>query len=156
MWELIKLLAASIGNLFSRAENESAPTVEQRPLPEVWFRGATVVEKTPGNAFVTENRFFVVRHRGAFLWALFKCPCGCGEVISLPLQSPHSPKWRVSMTDAQRPSLYPSVWRNKGCMSHFWIEDGRVFWTADSGIAPSIAKPEIYSRSSHGRTDFKA
>lgn len=156
MWELVKSLAAFIGNIFSKGENESAHTVGQKLLPELWFRGLTIVEKTPGNALIAEKQFYVVRHRGNFLWTLFKCPCGCGEVVSLPLQPPHTPKWRVSTTEAQRPTLYPSVWRNKGCMSHFWIEDGRVFWTADSGVAPWIAKPELYNRNSQRRVDFKA
>ncbi|WP_430642141.1 DUF6527 family protein [Bradyrhizobium ivorense] len=145
MWNLLKTLAASIGMRFSR-RNRRPNTGEARTLPGVWFDRATVVEKTPSNAAVVEKHFVVVRYKDKFLWALFKCPCRCGEVVSLPLQAPHSPRWSVSINNAGRPSLYPSVWRNKACMSHFWIEDGRVFWTLDTGMAPWIAKPTLYHR----------
>ncbi|MDM9644782.1 DUF6527 family protein [Rhizobium sp. S163] len=29
---------------------------------------------------------------------------------------------------ADRPTLHPSVWRNSGCRSHFWVRRGRIAW----------------------------
>ncbi|WP_433995110.1 DUF6527 family protein [Afipia massiliensis] len=77
---------------------------------------------------------------------MFRCPCGCGDMISLPMQPPHNPRWRLSLSAAGRATLSPSVWRNKGCMSHFWIRDGRVYWTRDTGTEPWLARPDRYSK----------
>ncbi|WP_368356434.1 DUF6527 family protein [Acidithiobacillus ferruginosus] len=71
-------------------------------------------------------------------WALFKCPCRCGDVVTLSLQPVHRPHWRLTRTLTGRPTLYPSVWRDKGCLSHFWLRDGRVSWCADTGSSPDL------------------
>ena len=70
----------------------------------------------------------VVQTNGQDRWAMFGCPCGCGQVITLSLQAVHHPHWRLRTADGARPSLHPSVWRQVGCHSHFWIADGRVRW----------------------------
>jgi hypothetical protein len=113
-------------------------------LPEILFKEIIVTDKTPSNSAVVPRQFIEVVSQNIPRWVMFKCPCSCGETISLPLQAPHNPRWSVSPSAAGRPDLYPSVWRNKGCMSHFWIEDGRVFWCDNSGVAPHAARPDLY------------
>lgn len=115
-----------------------------KDLP-IHFREITVTSKTPASTMIADKQLHVVRHNGELYWALFRCPSGCGEVISLPLRSPHVPKWRLSETSDGLPSLYPSVWRNKGCMSHFWIEEGRIVWCGDTGLVPSETRPDLYA-----------
>ena len=114
--------------------------------PKIHFNSLQIVNKTPINTAIKENEFIVVIHENALYWTLFKCPCGCGTVISLSLQKIHRPSWTVEKSKYGRPSLYPSVWQNKGCCSHFWIKDGRVQWCNNSGIEPWIAYPEHYSK----------
>ncbi|WP_367620813.1 DUF6527 family protein [Geomonas diazotrophica] len=114
--------------------------------PELRFASLTVVEKTPPNDSIGENDFVAVVYQEHPYWALFRCPCGCGSVISLSLQKIHNPGWTVTITGAGRPTLHPSVWRNNGCCSHFWIKDGYVHWCSNSGIAPWVAEPEYYSK----------
>lgn len=99
------------------------------------YHFGSILEKkiTPDNASIQENEFIAVIYKNKPVWALFKCPCGCGYVITLPLQKPHNPKWRLYKLESKRPTLYPSVWQNKGCHSHFWIEDGKVIWCKDTG-----------------------
>lgn len=125
---------------------ERAPEPKTPPPSPVYFENCEVVEKTPTNASIGEKRLVSVGYQGKALWTLFRCPCGCGDMISLPMQAPHNPRWRLTLSDAGRPTLSPSVWRNKGCMSHFWIKDGRVYWTRDTGTEPWVARPDVYSK----------
>jgi hypothetical protein len=56
-----------------------------------------------------------------------KCPCGCKETIFLNLDKSTSPSWRLN-NQGKGPSLYPSVWRQKGCQAHFCIIKGKIKW----------------------------
>lgn len=61
-------------------------------------------------------------------WAvLMRCPCGCGDTITLNLIGPH-PVWRAMTEKSGEVSLYPSVHRQTGCKSHYWIRHGSVIW----------------------------
>lgn len=113
--------------------------------PRLHFKSLLVANKTPKNASIGDDEFITVVHENNPYWAMFKCPCGCGTVISLSLQKIHKPSWTVEKTKSGRPSLHPSVWQNKGCCSHFWIKDGRVHWCSNSGIEPWVAEPDHYS-----------
>lgn len=58
------------------------------------------------------------------------CPCGCGATISLSLMPHDKPSWQVKLTGAAI-TLRPSIWRTKGCKSHFIIRGGRVYWARE-------------------------
>lgn len=60
-------------------------------------------------------------------WAIFNCPCGCGEKLFLNLMSSHSPRWRLSVSANNEFSIMPSVDARK-CGSHFFITKSRVIW----------------------------
>jgi hypothetical protein len=103
-------------------------------LPSIAFSAITDIAAPPSNNTVQAGAFYrVMRHRQP-KWALFLCPCGCREVVTLSLQAVHRPHWRVRSSEQQRPSLRPSVWRDVGCRSHFWIEDGRVYWCRETDV----------------------
>ena len=112
---------------FFRKKKRKAPG---RPVQEnaAWFPNIRVVEKTPPNSAITERDFVEVVYKGKPMWALFKCPCNCGSVISLSLQALHTPHWELRRSPWQRPTLYPSVFRTTGCRSHFWVRDGNIEW----------------------------
>jgi hypothetical protein len=38
------------------------------------------------------------------------------------------PRWNVDLDNRGRVSLHPSVWRQTGCRSHFWLRSGRIEW----------------------------
>lgn len=57
-----------------------------------------------------------------------RCPCGCGESIELMVMEGVYPRWDIELDDKSRPTLRPSVWKQSGCQSHFWITNGRVIW----------------------------
>lgn len=66
---------------------------------------------------------------GDHLWAAAMiCPCGCGESIDLNLLGQIHPSWRVQEHEDGLVSLAPSVWRQKGCRSHFLVQHGRITW----------------------------
>ncbi|WP_425456068.1 DUF6527 family protein [Cognatilysobacter terrigena] len=60
--------------------------------------------------------------------AAFRCPCGCGDSVELSLIGTIRPAWKLHRDTAGRVTLSPSVWRQRGCNSHYFIEHGRVRW----------------------------
>ena len=119
-----------------RAQGELESWFRQQPLPPLVFAAVNNVELPPRNDEVLTGNFYRVVRKGQAKWALFLCPCGCAEVITLSLQRIHSPRWAVKHNKTGRPTMWPSVWRDIGCLSHFWIDDGRVYWCHNTGTSP--------------------
>lgn len=69
----------------------------------------------------------VVVSRGVDRSLVLRCPDGCGETLTINLDRRTGPAWRVYL-EGQAVSLYPSVWRNTGCKSHFIIWRSRIYW----------------------------
>jgi hypothetical protein len=66
---------------------------------------------------------------GAYLWvAAMICPCGCRQVIEINLLKQARPCWSAQEHGDGTVSLAPSVWRQKGCRSHFFVRHGRIHW----------------------------
>jgi hypothetical protein len=63
----------------------------------------------------------VLIQRGSPRWLLLRCPCGCGETIPLNLDARAGKAWRLYRGRATGVSLFPSVWRDTGCQSHFIV-----------------------------------
>ena len=64
-----------------------------------------------------------------YVWAAaMLCPCGCGDVIEMNLLEPASPCWSVRQHRDGSVTLMPSVWRTKGCRSHFFVRNSRIDW----------------------------
>jgi len=86
---------------------------------------ASTIVRAAGDAAV------VVRARPRLL--VLGCPCGCGEVLPINLDPRAGPAWRLYRGPGGA-SLYPSVWRDSGCESHFiiWRDEislfGRYAW----------------------------
>lgn len=56
------------------------------------------------------------------------CPCRCGDVIEMLVIHGAKPRWNIETDAVGRPTVSPSVWRNVGCKSHFWVRKGRIHW----------------------------
>jgi hypothetical protein len=68
------------------------------------------------------------------LWAAaILCPCGCGEVIHLNLLEDATPSWTLRHHRDGSVTVLPSVWRTKGCRSHFFIRNSRIVWCRFEG-----------------------
>lgn len=111
---------------------------ESQPIPQVTFLDIRRVDKPPHNENVEKSAFYFVFSSNRPRWVLFWCPCGCKSIITLSLQQNHRPHWRLKQSRDSRPTLFPSVWRDIGCMSHFWVEDGRIYWCHNTGSPPDL------------------
>ncbi len=65
--------------------------------------------------------------RGRLRALVGMCPCGCGTVITINLDQRAGKAW-VLYNRRNGISLYPSIWRDSGCESHFVIWKNRVLW----------------------------
>jgi hypothetical protein len=61
---------------------------------------------------------------------LIGCPDGCGDVVSVNLDARSGSAWRLRTKPTL--SLYPSVWRDSGCLSHFIISVDHIWWRLPS------------------------
>ena len=77
------------------------------------FRDGLTQLAHPGEAVL------VTRERPPLL--LLVCPCGCGDRIPSNVDRRAGPAWRLYEKKKQGMTVYPSVWRDTGCMSHFII-----------------------------------
>lgn len=67
----------------------------------------------------------VVSRGGIDRWFVIGCPCGCGEVVQVNLDSRMEEEWRV-YHKGDEVTLYPSIVRDSGCESHFIVRRGRI------------------------------
>jgi hypothetical protein len=75
--------------------------------------------RSPGDAVLVE--------RGTPRWLVLSCPCGCGDHIPINLDRRAGPAWRLYKHPRSGLSLYPSVWRDTDCGSHFIIWRDKIF-----------------------------
>jgi hypothetical protein len=90
--------------------------------------GIVFVEDNPDPGKVTPRKLFVVGGKGYAKWVYMKCPCGCGEILTLSLMKKHKPCWSLKIDKLNRATLSPSIWKEDGCRSHFWIRKGKLEW----------------------------
>jgi hypothetical protein len=90
------------------------------------FRGLVEHRHEADERLAAPGHAVVVR-RGVDRSLVLGCPDGCGETLTINLDERSGPAWRVYM-EGQAVSLYPSVWRNTGCKSHFIIWRSRIYW----------------------------
>jgi hypothetical protein len=69
----------------------------------------------------------VLVRRGVDRSLTMLCPDGCGETLTVNLDRRTGPAWRLYV-EGQAVSLFPSVWRNSGCRSHFIVWKSRIYW----------------------------
>lgn len=81
------------------------------------------VDRAPMQDMMEEGVLYVLPHYGC---ALHKCMCGCGELISTPLDKKHGWSWTF---DGQNVSLDPSIGNfSYPCKSHYFLKNGKVEW----------------------------
>ncbi|WP_425478052.1 DUF6527 family protein [Novilysobacter spongiicola] len=95
-----------------------------------WWRYDLKIVEVNGDelpALIEKKTLVRMMDEGMEWSAAMLCPCGCGEVIELTLSRDVKPRWDLRGS-RRKPTLHPSVWRNVGCRSHFWVRGGRVIW----------------------------
>jgi len=69
----------------------------------------------------------VIVERGRPRSIVMRCPDGCGQVLVVNLDGRAGKAWELDLRK-EGPTLYPSVWREGGCGSHFLVWRGRILW----------------------------
>lgn len=69
----------------------------------------------------------VMISRGRPRSLVMRCPDGCGETLVVNLDDRAGKAWQLDMR-GEGPTLFPSVWRDGGCDSHFIVWRGRIMW----------------------------
>jgi len=70
---------------------------------------------------------FVLVRRGVLRSFVLRCPDGCGDTLTINLDPRSDKAWRFYRKRRQV-SLYPSVWRDSGCCSHFIVWNHTINW----------------------------
>lgn len=83
------------------------------------------------------RRLYLVGQQSMPWSAALVCPCGCGATIQLSLVAGDTPSWLAKRHFSGSVSLHPSIWRQTGCRSHFFLCRGRIVWSRPHGSAPS-------------------
>jgi hypothetical protein len=63
----------------------------------------------------------VLVERGRPRLLILSCPCGCGEEFPINLDERAGPAWRLYENSRSGITVFPSVWRETGCKSHYVI-----------------------------------
>lgn len=75
------------------------------------------------------SRDLVLLREGGELWSIMmRCPCGCGQLVELPLIREARPRWSLHVDMHGHPTLAPSIWRREGCRAHYFVMHGKVVW----------------------------
>src|SRR5947208_4568845 len=87
---------------------------------------AVVESRSEVGALLSKPGDAVIIQRGQPRWIMLNCPCGCGEDIPINLDRRAAKAWRYYDGEGRGVTLFPSVWRDTGCQSHFIVWRGRI------------------------------
>jgi Family of unknown function (DUF6527) len=89
---------------------------------------ARVNARANANAYLKQPGDAVIVDRQGPRWLVLCCPCGCGAEVPLNLDRRAGPAWRL-FESSKGTTVYPSVWRDTDCKSHFiiWRDDILMF-----------------------------
>lgn len=75
---------------------------------------------------------FVLVFRGIMRSVVMSCPDGCGATLTINLDDRTDKAWRFYRKRNQV-SIFPSVWRDTGCGSHFIVWNHNIVWCGIKG-----------------------
>ena len=78
--------------------------------------------REPGDAVLVD--------RGRPRLLVLRCPDNCGEELAINVDRKVGKAWRLYNANKSL-TVFPSIWRDTGCESHFIISRGRVFLFGD-------------------------
>jgi len=89
----------------------------------VTFTRVVQVETQDDGASATENEgtLALVTNGRKTKWLLFRCPCGCGDLLRINVSRANHPCWRLRISRIGKVSIFPSIDRDSGCGSHFYL-----------------------------------
>lgn len=87
----------------------------------------TVTHRHMADALLERPGDVVVVERGVLRSFVMSCPDGCGETLTINLDPRTDKAWRYYKRRNQI-SIFPSVWRDTGCKSHFIVWNHTIVW----------------------------
>lgn len=93
-------------------------------LPRINLQ-ATVGSRSLAGNYLSKPNDAVIVARQEVRWLILICPCGCGSQIPINLDPRAGPAWRL-YKGHNGLSVYPSIWRDTDCKSHFIIFRNRI------------------------------
>ena len=90
----------------------------------------SVSNRHKADAMMERPGDFVLVNRGVLRSFVLRCPDGCGETLTINLDPRTDKAWRFYRKRKQI-SVFPSVWRDTGCGSHFIIWNHTIVWCDD-------------------------
>jgi hypothetical protein len=88
---------------------------------------AQVSRRSEADQYLREPGDAVIVRRGNLRSIAMACPDGCGENLTINLDPATGAAWRLYRR-RRGLSLFPSVWRDTGCESHFIIWNDALIW----------------------------
>ena len=79
---------------------------------------------------IANETIYIIGESGNQWLIAFKCPCGCDSIIHLNLLEDAEPRWNYKITSKKRINIFPSIWRIKGCKSHFIVRNSKIDWVS--------------------------
>lgn len=86
----------------------------------------TVASRSEATGMLAQPGDAVLVLRGRPRILLLMCPSGCGEEVAINLDERAGKAWRLYQR-RDSITLYPSVWRDTGCGSHFIVWKNRIY-----------------------------
>jgi hypothetical protein len=83
------------------------------------------------------------------------CPDGCGDHLTINLDAQAGPAWRVYRR-SRGLTLFPSVWRESGCKSHFVVWHDTILWCdrfTEENVEPDDRSPDLRQKVLEKLTD---
>ncbi len=87
---------------------------------------ARVKSRADASAHLERPGDAVIVDRQGPRWLILRCPCGCGADVPVNLDQRAGPAWRL-YESRKGTSVYPSVWRDTDCESHFIIWRDNIY-----------------------------
>ena len=103
-----------------------------------------VVHRHEADMLLSRSGAAVLVRRGVLRSIVIACPDGCGEKLTINLDPRAGPAWRY-YDDGRDVSLFPSVWRDTGCRSHFIVWRSHIYW-CDRGDELEAPMEEVVTR----------
>src|SRR5690348_12912205 len=103
-----------------------------------------VVHRHEADTLLAHSGAAVLVRRGVLRSMVMACPDGCGEKLTINLDPRAGPAWRY-YEDGRNVSLFPSVWRDTGCRSHFIVWRSHIYW-CDTGDELDVPLEEVVTR----------
>lgn len=95
----------------------------------------------------------ILVERGRPRWLVISCPCGCGVEHPINLDPRAGAAWRHYISAPGKLTLFPSVWRETGCKSHYIIWRDRIFLFSGYGSTDLDAPDEVESEELMGAVE---